>query len=171
MTPDDAPAPAGPTIRAARAEDDAALSALDRAAWSTLSDVLPRRAPGSVFFDDRHRPADYLVAELAGRTVGFVRQVPASTLASHRHVRQIQGLVVAAEARGHGIGRALVAAACEAARAAGARRITLGVLGHNTPARRLYESCGFTVEGVQPGEFHLGDAYVDGILMGRTLTV
>ena len=55
-------------------------------------------------------------------------------------------------ARGRGAARALLAAA-ERARAQGARRLTLRVLGHNTPARELYEAEGYVVEGVLPGEF------------------
>ena len=35
-----------------------------------------------------------------------------------------------------------------AARAAGARKLTLRVLGHNAPARDLYAACGFEVEGI-----------------------
>ena len=64
---------------------------------------------------------------------------------------------------------ALVRAAVQEARDRGARRITLRVLGHNTPARALYESEGFVVEGVQPEEFFLGGRYVDDVLMGRSL--
>jgi RimJ/RimL family protein N-acetyltransferase len=44
------------------------------------------------------------------------------------------------------------------------------VLGHNLPARRLYESEGFVVEGILPGEFLLDGVYVDDVLMGRPLT-
>ncbi|MYV52865.1 GNAT family protein, partial [Streptomyces sp. SID3212] len=55
------------------------------------------------------------------------------------------------------------------ARNQGARRLTLRVLGHNTPARRLYEAEGFAVEGVLPGEFLLDGEYVDDVLMGRSL--
>lgn len=49
----------------------------------------------------------------------------------------------------------------------GAVRVTLRVLGHNTPARRLYEAAGFTVEGVLPGEFLLDGVHVDDVCMGR----
>ncbi|WP_431683886.1 N-acetyltransferase family protein [Kitasatospora sp. KL5] len=156
-------------IRTGRAEDDAALAALDRSVWSTLSEVAPQSPEGSAFFDERHTPDEYLVAELGGAVVGYTRQVPPTPLASNRHVRQIQGLAVAREARGRGVGRALVEAACEAAAAAGARRITLRVLAHNEPARRLYEQCGFRVEGVLPGEFLLDGEYVDDVWMGRSL--
>lgn len=157
------------TIRPARPEDDAELAALDRAVWSVLSEVAPRRAEGTAFFDEQHTPDGYLVAEVGGRVVGYVRQAVPTPLASNRHVRQIQGLAVDHGVRGHGVGRALVEAACGTAAAAGARRITLRVLGHNTPARRLYERCGFTVEGVLREEFLLDGVYVDDVWMGRPL--
>lgn len=156
-------------IRPARADDDSVLAELDRRCWSPLSDVAPRRVQGEPFFDERHGWEQYQVAEVGGRVVGYVRVVPPTPLASNAHVRQIQGLAVDAELRGRGVGRALVEAACERARRAGARRITLRVLGHNAPARALYERCGFTVEGVLPGEFLLDGAYVDDVWMGRPL--
>lgn len=84
-------------------------------------------------------------------------------------MRQIQGLVVAESARGRGVARALLRAAVERARAEGARRITLRVLGHNAPARALYASEGFAVEGVLPGELLIDGQYVDDVLMGRSL--
>ncbi|EST34928.1 hypothetical protein N566_17960 [Streptomycetaceae bacterium MP113-05] len=43
------------------------------------------------------------------------------------------------------------------------------MLGPNVPARALYESAGFVVEGVQPEEFLVEGAYVDDVLMGRSL--
>ncbi|WP_055589686.1 GNAT family N-acetyltransferase [Peterkaempfera griseoplana] len=158
------------TIRSAVADDDRALGELDRRCWSWLSDVAPQRPAGEPFFDERHGPDQYQVAVVAdGRIAGYVRVVPSTPLASNAHVRQIQGLAVDGELRGHGIGRALVAAACERARGEGARRITLRVLGHNRPARALYERCGFQVEGVLPEEFLLDGAYVDDVCMGRSL--
>lgn len=39
----------------------------------------------------------------------------------------------------------------------------------NAPARALYEACGFTVEGVQRGEFLLDGRYVDDVLTALTL--
>lgn len=84
-------------------------------------------------------------------------------------MRQIQGLAVADEARGAGVGRALLRAVQDEARRQGARRITLRVLGHNTPARKLYESEGFVVEGILPEEFLLEGEYVDDVLMGHSL--
>ncbi|MBN0047339.1 GNAT family N-acetyltransferase [Streptomyces actuosus] len=158
-----------PSIRFARPEDEEALRRLDRANWSHLFAVTPPPEPDEPFFRETGRPADHLVAELGGRLVGYIRLGFATPLTANRHVRHVRGLVVAEEARGLGAGRALVRAAVDEARDGGFRRITLRVLGHNAPARRLYESEGFVVEGVQPEEFLLDGAYVDDVLMGRSL--
>ncbi|GAB2594884.1 GNAT family N-acetyltransferase [Streptomyces capparidis] len=155
-------------MRGARPEDDAPLAELDRREWSTESAVGPRPEPGSPFFHEpRSLPGHYLVAEAAGRLVGYLRLVPPTPLPSNAHVLQIQGLLVDSAARGRGVGRALLDAAYAEALRRGARRLTLRVLGHNARARRLYEKAGYTVEGVLPGEFLLDGRYVDDVLMGR----
>ncbi|MFD8013984.1 GNAT family N-acetyltransferase [Streptomyces sp. NPDC058955] len=157
-------------IRAAQPGDAEPLGAVDRATWSPLHAVLPPPSePYPPFFDERHRPADYLVAERSGVLLGYVRVARPTPLDSNAHVRQVQGLAVAGEARGQGVGRALLRAALAKARADGATRITLRVLGHNVPARALYEAEGFAVEGVLPGEFVIDGAPVDDVLMGRSL--
>ncbi|MFI9647616.1 GNAT family N-acetyltransferase [Streptomyces sp. NPDC052040] len=159
-----------PYIRLATFGDEDALGRLDRAIWSPLHSVQPRpEAPYDPFFTARFGPGDHLVAELGGTVAGYLRLGYPTPLECNAHVRQIQGLAVADEARGAGVGRALLRAAREEAARRGARRLTLRVLGHNTPARRLYESEGFTVEGVLPEEFLLDGTYVDDVLMGRFL--
>ncbi|GGP40859.1 GNAT family N-acetyltransferase [Streptomyces melanogenes] len=160
-----------PHIRPARHTDDTALAELDRAVWSPLHAVQPRpEPPFEPFFDPANPPSCYLVAELDGLVAGYLRLVRSTRLDCNSHVRQIQGLAVADRARGRGVARALLRAAVEESRRQGARRLTLRVLGHNTPARKLYESEGFAVEGVLPGEFLLDGGYVDDVLMGRSLT-
>ncbi|MFF7329121.1 GNAT family N-acetyltransferase [Streptomyces sp. NPDC008150] len=163
--------PHPPRIRTARPDDEASLARLDRVTWSYVHAVQPRPRPpyDDTFFTDRAGPREHLVAELGGRVVGYVRVVFPTPLASNAHVRQIQGFVVAEEARGRGVGRALIRAALGEARDAGARRMTLHVLGHNAPARALYESEGFVVEGVLREEFCLDGKYVDDVAMGLSL--
>ena len=82
---------------------------------------------------------------------------------------EIGGLAVDPAASGRGVGRALVQAALDAARANGIRRVTLRVLATNTAARALYEACGFTVEGVLRSEFDLDDCDVDDVLMAYSV--
>ncbi|MEU5877593.1 GNAT family N-acetyltransferase [Spirillospora sp. NPDC047279] len=156
-------------IRTARRADDAVLADLDRRTWSPVHAVLPEPPEGRHFFDVAHTPEQHLVAERDGRVVGYIRIVQPVPGPCGDHVRQIQGLAVDAAARGHGVGRALVEAACAEAARQGARRVTLRVLGWNAAAQRLYAAAGFAVEGVLRDEFRIDGQYVDDVLMARTL--
>jgi ribosomal protein S18 acetylase RimI-like enzyme len=81
-----------------------------------------------------------LIAEEDGRAVGFVFCV----LGSHgRRTAHVTDIYVRPEARGRGIGRALLAELVEPARGAGLGHVSLEVLIRNTDARRLYERLGF----------------------------
>ena len=91
-------------------------------------------------------------------------------LESSHHVLEIKGLTVDPGHRRRGVGKALLHAAIEQARAAGARRLMLRVLAHNTSARDLYAACGFEVEGVHRELFLLDGRYVDDIWMARSVT-
>ncbi|MEN0111395.1 MAG: GNAT family N-acetyltransferase [Planctomycetota bacterium] len=55
----------------------------------------------------------------------------------------VHDLAVVPAARGRGVGRALLRAAEEEARRRGCCKLTLVVLEHNDPARKLYESEGY----------------------------
>ncbi|MGW0615174.1 N-acetyltransferase family protein [Streptomyces sp. NPDC002788] len=164
------PEPREVRIRTAMPGDGEELARLDRLTWSHLHAVTPEpQPPYPPFFSERHAPEDCLVAELGDRLAGCLRLGFPTPLESNRHVRQIQGFAVAENARGRGVGRALIRAAVDDARRRGARRLTLRVLGHNTPARKLYEAEGFVVEGILPEEFLLDGEYVDDVFMGRFL--
>src|SRR4051794_11547684 len=157
-------------IRAARPDDDAVLRELDAATWSTLSSPAPPPADGRPFFDAEHRPEDVLVAVLDGAVAGYIQLRAPTRLAASRHVVAINGLAVDPARRGRGVGRALIEAAGQEAARRGARRLTLRVLAPNAPARALYASCGFVVEGVLRGEFHLDGRDVDDVLMARDVS-
>jgi ribosomal protein S18 acetylase RimI-like enzyme len=161
------------TIRPATADDDAALDAISRANWTLGGSVTPAPPPpGTPFFDPGANHADVLVAEAGGTVAGYVRLGPATpAVESTRHVLTVRGLAVDPARHRQGIGRLLIEAAIEEARARGARRLTLRVLADNTAARALYEAAGFTVEGVLREEFLLRGRYVDDVLMARDLTL
>jgi ribosomal protein S18 acetylase RimI-like enzyme len=158
-------------IRPARADDDDALTAIDVATWRPEVGPGPAPAPGRAFFRAGDRPEDVLVAEVDGAVAGYVKLGRPTPLASNAHVVDIRGLAVDPGAQGRGVGRALLEAAAQEAARRGARRLTLRVLGPNERARALYESCGFVVEGVLRGEFHLEGRDVDDVLMARPITV
>jgi ribosomal protein S18 acetylase RimI-like enzyme len=152
-------------IRPATPADQPVLHALDRDNWTTLSSPVP-------FPPDRKFEIDgVLVAELEDGIAGYVKLGPAMPFDSTRHVLEIKGLTVDPAHRRRGVGRALMHAAIHAAREAGARRLTLRVLGHNAVARDLYAACGFEVEGVLRDLFLLEGRYVDDVLMSYDLVV
>jgi ribosomal protein S18 acetylase RimI-like enzyme len=156
-------------IRPAGEHDDDALRALDRATWSWDVSPAPPRPPDRSFFDSESRPEDVLVAVVDDSVIGYVRLGPVLPLDSNRHVLEVKGLAVDLAHHRNGLGRRLLAAAAQEASARGARRLTLRVLARNAPARRLYESCGFQVEGVLREEFLLDGRYVDDVLMALRL--
>ena len=156
-------------IRAAGPPDDRRLAEIDLLTWSPLSSPAARPDPGGAFFVHGLVPDNVLVAEIQGAVGGYVALGRATRLASNAHVLAIHGLAVAPEHQGRGIGRRLLRAAIDEARARGARRLTLRVLGHNLPARGLYEAAGFRIEGVLCGEFLIGGRYVDDVLMALGL--
>jgi ribosomal protein S18 acetylase RimI-like enzyme len=160
-----------PRIRQSILADGPALAQVDLATWTPLSSPSdpPDDPDGYVFFNERTSPQEVLVAEVDAAVVGYVKIRPATPLPSNAHVLQIQGLGVDPRCQGRGVGQALLKAAVEAARARGARKLSLRVLGRNTTARRLYDRCGFVVEGVLAEEFLLDGEYVDDILMSLRL--
>ena len=151
-------------IRVATAEDGPALSAIDTATWTSDTSPAPYE-PDAPFFGDRVRPEDVLVAVLDGRVAGYLTLRQAIPVPAHAHVLSVEGLAVDPGASRRGVGRRLVEEGRRVAVERGARKVTLRVLAPNDAARRLYESCGFVVEGVLHGEFVLDGAEVDDVLM------
>jgi RimJ/RimL family protein N-acetyltransferase len=87
---------------------------------------------------------------------------------SSRHVADL-GLMVARSHRRQGIGRALLAAAVDWARANGVQKLELHVFPYNEAAIRLYEQFGFEREGYRKRHYRRGNDYVDAILMAYAL--
>ena len=83
-----------------------------------------------------------LVADDAGRPVGMV-----SITAVEQDEAEVISMWVAPEARGSGVGQALVRDAVARAAAAGARKVTLNVRVGNAHASRLYRRAGFVEVG------------------------
>jgi GNAT superfamily N-acetyltransferase len=87
-----------------------------------------------------------LVAEAGGRPVGMASGVPADDPA----VRGLIAMWVSPEARGRGVGDALIGAVAAWAKAEGASSLRLTVYEHNLAAAALYQRNGFA-DSAPPG--------------------
>jgi len=105
----------------------------------------------------------FAVSTDQARKVGYVIVLP--------HPREatltIGPLYVSEQYRGAGLGRRLVTAAVEWARAAGARELEVATWGRNARARKLFEHLGFQLVGEIPDARVNGDSTVEYLLKVR----
>jgi ribosomal protein S18 acetylase RimI-like enzyme len=83
------------------------------------------------------------IADDSARAVGFVQLFPMFSSVALARTYVLNDLFVIPESRCSGVGRALLAAATEFCRNAGAVRVSLSTAVTNAPARALYEATGW----------------------------
>jgi len=81
------------------------------------------------------------------------------------HSAEIQKVMAHPDARGHGLGRRIVAALIDRARAAGLETLLLSARGNNHGAIELYEEFGFVVHGRVPNVVEVGNERFDSVKM------
>ncbi|MGD9719735.1 MAG: N-acetyltransferase family protein [Pirellulales bacterium] len=81
-----------------------------------------------------------------GEVLGFVQLYPTFSSVAMAPIFILNDLFVDPAARRHGVGRRLLEAARDHARASGARRLELATQKTNTTAQALYESAGWVKE-------------------------
>ncbi|MDX6504950.1 MAG: hypothetical protein QOE29_2075 [Gaiellaceae bacterium] len=132
-------------IRRAGPDDAEAIHELIRAlaAYEHEPDAV-RATPESLRADlsAEHPPFECLLADEAGRAVGFALFFPTYSTWEGRPGLYLEDLFVREEARGSGVGRALLAALARLAVERGYGRLELAALDWNTPAIGLYERLG-----------------------------
>jgi ribosomal protein S18 acetylase RimI-like enzyme len=85
-----------------------------------------------------------------------------------KHRGTLWGMCVAPEARGLGVGAALVRQIIEEAKGM-VEELNLTVAAHNEAALKLYDRLGFVRSGLDPHALKVGDRYVDEVLMRLVL--
>lgn len=89
----------------------------------------------------------FMVAQHASAVVGAAGT---GRSAQHPEACELFALYVDPGAQRQGVGRALVAQALDAARAATSAHLDVAVIPGNSPALRFYDDCGFTLAGERP---------------------
>lgn len=168
---------AGPvTVERARMDDAAALVEIHRAVIreggffitepDELDDSVEARAAQIRLFSGMPNGV-MLVARQGGALVGMA-SLQGGNLRRMRHCARLE-IFVAREARGQGVGRALMEACVRwATENPLITKLALNVYAHNLRAIHLYESMGFLREGYRPGEYRDADGrYLDEVMMYR----
>ena len=111
----------------------------------------------------------HLVAEIDGDVVGYVCAVPFRPRPAYRFTVE-DSVYVAPEAKGRGVGRALLQAVIAHCEAMGLRRMValVGDSG-NAGSIRLHEACGFVRVGVLPAVGFKHGRWVDVVFLHRPL--
>lgn len=100
-------------------------------------------------WDSAHRPDCRLVArDDSGQVLGWTALSPISKRAVYSGVCE-ESIYIAPEARGRGIGKALLTAVIEASEQAGIWTLQTGIFPENKASLAIHEACGFRVLGIR----------------------
>jgi phosphinothricin acetyltransferase len=99
-------------------------------------------------FDERYLAAPRLVARGGDSVLGWAALALVSRRPCYRGVAE-NSVYVAADARGRGVGRALLEELVRRADAAGIWTVQAQMFADNTASRALHEACGFRLVGIR----------------------
>lgn len=151
-------------VRPLVAADWPAVAAIFEEGIATGDATFETTVPAWDDWDARHLPEHRFVAELGGEVAGWIAVVPYSSRAAYRGVGE-ESVYVAEKARGRGVGRALLAALVESARAGGLWTLQAGIFTENAASLALHRSVGFREVGVRERIGQLDGAWRDLVLL------
>jgi len=137
------------TIRSARSDELAGVGALTVGVYRAERLAPEDYSPSLADAESRARHTDVLVAvDEQDRLMGAVALVlnggPYAELASADDEAEFRMLAVASQARGRGVGTALIRECLARARSAGKKRMVISTGDNMTAAHRRYEALGFS---------------------------
>jgi L-amino acid N-acyltransferase YncA len=146
-------------------EDDwPAVAEIYREGIATRQATFETEVPEWNAWDEAHLPEHRLVARVDGEVVGWAALMPVSRRAVYAGVADLS-VYVAAPARGRGVGRALLEALVDSARAGGLWTLQAGVFPENGASLALHRSLGFRQVGVRERIGRLDGEWRDVVLL------
>src|SRR5437762_2881069 len=164
--PDTTAAPPSVELRHLEPDDWRAVAEIY---WDGMRDGLATfetEVPSWEVWNAAHLWGHRLVAELLGEVVGWAALSPASTRRCYLGVVETS-VYIAREARGLGIGRALLEGVIYGAEAAGIWTIQTSIFPENRASLALHERCGFRVVGTRERIAKRDGIWRDTVLLER----
>ncbi len=151
-------------VRPLERQDYPAVAAIFAEGIATGDATFETAVPAWAEWDAAHLPGHRLVAESSGEIVGWIAIVPYSRRAAYRGVGEVS-VYVAEEARGRGVGRALLDAVIASARDGGLWTLQAGVFPENEASLALHRARGFRDVGVRERIGRLDGVWRDVVLL------
>ncbi|NUT56664.1 MAG: N-acetyltransferase [Thermoleophilia bacterium] len=151
-------------VRPLQQQDYPAVAAVFAEGIATGRATFETTVPTWEEWDAAHLPAHRFLAELDGDVVGWTAVVPYSRRSVYRGVGE-ESVYVAERARGRGVGRALLDAVIESARAGGLWTLQAGIFPDNEASLELHRRVGFREVGVRERIGQLDGAWRDVLLL------
>jgi L-amino acid N-acyltransferase YncA len=162
-----------PQIRDATPDDAPVIATIynqgieDRTATLETELRSPEERTGWLASRDSRHPV-LLAVDNDGVVLGWGSLNRFNPRAAYDHVADLS-VFVAREARGRGVGKALLGALEARARAIGYHKMVLAAFPTNTPGMRLYERHGFAIVGTYREQGMLDGRWVDVVVMEKLL--
>jgi phosphinothricin acetyltransferase len=153
-------------VRDLRSSDWPEVARIFREGIETGNATFETDVPPWEEWDATHLPEHRCVAERDGRVLGWTALLPVSARECYAGVAEVS-TYVAAEARGEGIGAALLAAVINSSERGGIWTLQTGVFPENEPSLRLLRRFGFRVVGTRERIGRLHGVWRDVVLLER----
>jgi arsenite methyltransferase len=141
--------PEGRVIRPMRAGDAVQVLEIYQEGLDTGDASFETVAPSWERWDAAHLPDQrYVCVEAAGRVIGWAALAPVSSRLVYAGVAELS-VFVGKQARGRGVGTALLQTIIDSSEGAGIWTLQAGILPENTPSLALHEGAGFRIVGIR----------------------
>ncbi len=158
-------------VRQAQPADAAVIALITNAIIrdTLVTFTTDERSAESIADDIRARGAAFLVAEDQGQVIGFATYVPFRSGPGYTKCRE-HSIQLADDARGRGVGRALMEQLQQVARSEGVHVLVAGISSANPGAIAFHSALGFSEVGRMPEVGHKWGQYLDLVLMQKILS-
>ncbi|MCK2158195.1 MULTISPECIES: GNAT family N-acetyltransferase [Exiguobacterium] len=153
-------------IRAMTAADYPEVGRIYKQGIQTQNATFRTEVPPFDYWDAHHHIHSRIVAEEDGKVLGWVAISPFSSIPAYQGVAEVS-LYIDEDARGKGIGTALMHAVIEASEAAGIWTLHSQIFPENTASLKLHQRFGFREVGRRERIGQLAGVWRDTILLER----